>query len=216
MDLQELKSNNSFRIFLEASLILVLVTSFFVMTQNDEPASASEASTTDTTGITTSALKFYLRVTGYTQGEIKGDVTQAGREDLIEGVQYSHSVYHPTDAAGGLPLSRRIHTPVTTTIRADSSTPLLYAAFGNGEMLSEVMIYFWRPTTAGPEEQYFTVKLEDAHIVSLYGFQQHTYNIESYHPHFGLEVSFVYDHITWSWTDPSTDFQDTWDPGPES
>lgn len=211
MELRELKTNHSFRIFLEASVILVLVTSFFVMTQNDEPASASEASTMDTTEIALGGgLDFFVKVVGESQGWIPTDTTRAGKEDLFFGVQYSHSLYVPYDVAAGLPLSRRVHTPVTIILEEDSGFVLLYKAFGNGELLHDVIIYFWRPTSSGAEEQYFTIELDNAHIYSLNGFQQHNRNLDSYHPGYGLEVSFVYETITWSWSDPAREHSETW------
>ncbi len=213
MVLRELKSNHSFRIFLEASVILVLVTSFFVMTNNDESASASETSTTDTTGITLAGgLNFYVEVIGETQGEFRSDVTQAGREERLLGRQYSHSLYVPTDAASGLPRSKRVHTPVTIIFETDSTFTMFYQAFKNGETLTTVRIRFYRPTGTGTEEQYFTILLENAHINSLYGFQQHNQNLESYTFGYVLEVSFIYEKITWRWEDGNMEAEDTWIP----
>ncbi len=46
------------------------------------------------------ALNSYLTITGETQGEIRGGATQAGREDTIEVIGWSHEVVSPRDAAG--------------------------------------------------------------------------------------------------------------------
>lgn len=49
------------------------------------------------------ALNGTMRLTSEVQGEIKGSVKQAGREDSIMVVGYSHEVDSPRDAASGLP-----------------------------------------------------------------------------------------------------------------
>jgi type VI secretion system secreted protein Hcp len=61
------------------------------------------------------ALNAYLKLTGKTQGEIKGSNTQKGREDQIMVIGYNHEVVSPRDAASGLPTGKRQHKPLTVT-----------------------------------------------------------------------------------------------------
>lgn len=214
MEINKLKSNHSFRIFLEASVILVLVTSFFVISKNDESASASDASLTGSTGITSGGQNFHVWIEGENQGTIEGESTilSLDREYSIMGFQYSHSLYVVTDPTSGMPMSKGIHTPVTIVIIADKSLPLLHKAFGEGEKLITVYMRFYRPNPVGDgtTQHYFTVLLENAHINSLITFQQNTYNPDSFLPFMGIEVSFVYEKITWTWEDGGIEYTDTW------
>ncbi len=65
------------------------------------------------------ALNAYLRLTGETLGEIRGSVTQAGREDSIMVIGTSHSVSSPRDAATGMPSGKRQHQQITITKEVD-------------------------------------------------------------------------------------------------
>jgi type VI secretion system secreted protein Hcp len=48
------------------------------------------------------ALNAYLRLKGQKQGEIKGSVTQKGREGKILVIGAEHEVLSPRDASSGL------------------------------------------------------------------------------------------------------------------
>ena len=52
------------------------------------------------------ALNSNLRLTGETQGEVEGSVTQAGREGSMEIYGWSHEIVSPRDAASGLPTGK--------------------------------------------------------------------------------------------------------------
>lgn len=49
------------------------------------------------------ALNAYLKLKGQKQGDIKGSVTQKGRENKIMVIAVSHEVVSPRDMASGLP-----------------------------------------------------------------------------------------------------------------
>ena len=67
------------------------------------------------------ALNAYLTLTGETQGDIKGSVTQAGREDSIMVIATQHEIVSPRDAASGLPTGKRQHKPFVITKEIDKS-----------------------------------------------------------------------------------------------
>jgi len=113
------------------------------------------------------ALNAYMRITGETQGEIKGDVIQAGREDSILVKRYGYSVSDAYDAASGLPSGKRQHRPIQILKEIDSATPLLFNALTQNENLTSVEIRFWKPDSSGAEVQYYTIELVNAHIVSI-------------------------------------------------
>ena len=81
------------------------------------------------------ALNAYLSLKGESHGHINGSVTQAGREDLIEVIAVNHEVLTPRDAASGLPTGKRQHKPITITKDVDKSSPLLYRALAENELL---------------------------------------------------------------------------------
>ena len=81
------------------------------------------------------ALNAYLTLEGGSQGEIKGSVTQAGREDTIMVIAFDHKVTSPRDAASGLPTGKRQHGPLTICKELDKSSPLLMQALTNNETI---------------------------------------------------------------------------------
>lgn len=156
------------------------------------------------------ALNCYLRLTGETQGDIKGGVTQAGREDSIMVIATSHSVTAPRDAASGLPTGKRQHQPFTITKEIDKSTPLLMNALVNNENITYWELRYWQPSPSGKEVQYYTIKLYDAHIV---GIQQEMLNNkypENMQHKEREHISFVYGHIEWIFEDGGITAEDDW------
>jgi len=55
------------------------------------------------------ATTIYMKVTGKNQGEIQGDCTQQGRENLILCYQMDHAVEIPKDTHTGLPTGQRVN-----------------------------------------------------------------------------------------------------------
>lgn len=113
------------------------------------------------------ALSAYLTLTGASQGLIEGSVDKAGFEGKIEVIETKHLVHFPLDAVSGSPTGDRKHKPVTIIKEADKSSPLLFALWRNSENITQFTLEFWRPTSAGTEEQYYTIELENARIASI-------------------------------------------------
>ena len=80
------------------------------------------------------SLNAYLRLSGETQGEIKGSVTQAGREDSIMVI----AVDMPYPGKG------MFRNTITVTKEVDRSSPLLYEALEQRETITEWRLEFWR------------------------------------------------------------------------
>ena len=155
----------------------------------------------------------HLLIMGSSQGQIKGDSTIAsmGREDTIEAHKFEHMVYIPRAVlSSGNVAGSRVHDPITITKRIDRSTPCLYQALCNNESL-DVTIRFYRPGLggAGVEEQFFTIRLRDARIVSIKSLQDLTM-LETSLP-FMEDVSIAYKEITWNFSaHVNTMFTDEW------
>jgi type VI secretion system secreted protein Hcp len=145
-------------------------------------------------GAANAALNSYLTLSGATQGKIHGGVTQAGREDTMEIYGFSHEVVSPRDAASGLPTGKRQHGPLTITMPLDKSTPLLFNVWATNELITEFRLDMYRPSRAGKEEQYYTIELVNASIVSIVTESA----AELSKPH-TVTVSFTYQKILETW-----------------
>jgi type VI secretion system secreted protein Hcp len=157
------------------------------------------------------ALNAYLKLKGQKQGEIKGSVTQKGREGKIMVIAVSHDIVSPRDAASGLPTGKRMHKPFVITKELDKSSPLLYNALVNNENIPEWELQFWQPSATGAEKQHYTIKLLNANIASI-DFRM----ANNKHPDLMKfseyeEVAFTYQKITWTWTEGGIMAEDDWE-----
>ena len=156
------------------------------------------------------ALNAYMTLTGETQGEIKGSVTQAGREDSILVIAVNHEVESPRDAASGLPSGKRQHKPLTITKDVDKSSPLLMAAFTQNENITDLALRFWRPSRSGREHQYYTIELSNASISSIRLEMLNNQYSENQKHEVREHVSICYQKIIWTYEDGGITTEDSW------
>ena len=157
------------------------------------------------------ALNAYLKLKGQKQGEIKGSVTQKGREGKIMVIAVSHEVISPRDHASGLPTGKRMHKPFVITKELDKSSPLLYNVLVNNENITEWELQFWQPSQTGAEKQHYTVKLTNANVASI-AFRM----ANNKHPDLMKfteyeEIAFTYQKINWTWVDGGITAEDDWE-----
>ena len=157
------------------------------------------------------ALNAYLSLKGEKQGEIKGSVTQKGRENKIMVIAVTHDVVSPRDPASGLPTGKRQHKPFIITKELDRSTPLVYNVLTNNENIKEWELQFWRPSATGAEQQHYTVKLTNANIAAIRFVQLNNKNPELMRYAEYEEVSFTYQKIEWTWKDGGITADDDWE-----
>lgn len=162
------------------------------------------------------ALNAYLNLKGAKQGDIKGSVTQKGREGKIMVIAVSHEIVSPRDSASGLPTGKRQHKPFVITKELDKSTPLLYNALVNNENIPEWKLEFWTPqvkamTGTGLETQHYTVELTNANIASISFRLLNNRNPELMKYTEYEEVAFTYQKIVWTWKDGGITSQDDWE-----
>jgi len=157
------------------------------------------------------ALNAYLKMKGEKTGDIKGSVTQKGREDSIMVIAVNHEIVSPRDAASGLPTGKRQHKPIVLTKELDKSSPLLYNVLCNNETLTEWELKFWQPSPTGAEKQHYTVKLTNANIASIRLIMLNNKNPELTRYAEYEEVAFTYQKVEWTWVDGGITALDDWE-----
>ena len=183
-------------------LFVVLVVSGFTVANLGQPVSQNASEATDSVA-TTEIISMYLTLTGETQGLIQGDVTQAKREDSIRVLAYFHEITSPRDAATGLPIGNRQHKPLTIVKLIDKATPKLYKILASNEGITEWRLDFYRPSSSGGEQLYYTIELTNAIIVRIRAQGDMTQVSET--------IAFVYQKITWKWTEGDLEATDDWE-----
>ncbi|TWI93258.1 type VI secretion system secreted protein Hcp [Roseibium hamelinense] len=115
----------------------------------------------------------YAKISGATQGDISKDATtadsignswQEGHEDECLVYNFEMNAIVPRDPNSGTAIGTRRHQPSSFIKPLDKASPLLWQALATGENL-EIEVAFWRTSTAGQQEHYFTVKYTDAVLV---------------------------------------------------
>jgi type VI secretion system secreted protein Hcp len=157
------------------------------------------------------ALNAYLKLKGETTGEIKGSVTQAGREDSIMVIAFEHEIKSPRDAASGMPTGKRQHKPIIITKEIDKSTPLLYTLLVGNENITEWELQFWQPSASGKEVQHFKIALTNASISSISSEMLNNKYPENMQHKEREHISFTYQKIEWTWTDGGITAEDDWE-----
>jgi type VI secretion system secreted protein Hcp len=153
------------------------------------------------------ALNAYMKITRADGSILEGEVTQPGRERMILVHEVTHQVVQPVDTATGLPSGKRQHKPFVITKSVDKSTPLFFQALVQNETLRSVEIFFWRPDQQGREVNYFKVTLTNAIITSSAMKLPSTLDPTASQP-LAEEISFVYQKITWTYTDGNITAED--------
>lgn len=156
------------------------------------------------------ALNAYLYLEGETQGVIEGSVTQAGREDTIMVIAYSHIISSPRDETCQ-PSGKLNHLPVSITKEIDKSTPLLFKAFVDHERMKEFRLEFWQPSSSGQEVQHYTVILEGAYIAGINQEMLNNKYLENMQHKEREHISFTYDQVRRIWKEGGIEAYSIWD-----
>ncbi|TBU84482.1 Hcp family type VI secretion system effector [Phytopseudomonas dryadis] len=161
----------------------------------------------------------YLSITGKTQGNITqgaftadsvGNIYQEGHEDQILVQEIKHRVTTPTDPQSGQPSGQRVHKPFVFTTALNKAIPLLYQALATGETLSKVEAQWFRTSTEGKQEHFFTTELEDAIVVDINTVLPHAQDDSKAGYTQLIEVSLAYRKITWTHAVAGTEASDDW------
>ena len=155
------------------------------------------------------ALTAYMTITGRDQGQILGSVTQLHREGQIAVYGFTHAYSTLPDPTSCMALGEQDHSPLTVVKEFDRATNGLMRAWMNREPL-EVTIYFVRPTGAGPEEQYFTIILQNALISGIHQEMFNNRNLDMMQYPVMERIGFTYERITQSWIPNRDEVVDKW------
>ncbi len=156
------------------------------------------------------ALNSFLKLKGQIQGDIKGGVTQKGREGKIMVIAFNHEVQAPIDSATGLATGRKIHHPFVITKEIDKATPLLYKALTTNETLTMWELQCFAIKSTGQEINNYTVQLTNAKIIGIRSLMLNNKIPENSKMPIMDEVSFVYEKIEWTWVDGGIVAMDDW------
>lgn len=161
----------------------------------------------------------YLSISGKKQNDISancsseesiGNRWQEGHEDEIMVQAFKHNIRLPTDPQSGQPSGQRIHGPITITKTFDKSSPLLYNALASGELMTQCQVNWYRTSSTGLEEKYFSITLEDAIIVDIQSYMPHCQDTSQSHLTHMEDISISYRKITWSHLIANTEGSDDW------
>ena len=163
----------------------------------------SSNSIVESTDVTSAEIVYmYLSMAGSRQGDIEGSVTTVDHEGSIEVYAYTHSIISPRDPTTGLVTGKHQHKPFTVIKPIDKATPLLYSALSTSETIKEWKLDFYRTTSTGTVENFYTIELTNA-VISEISDKGSSYGTTQ-------SVSFVYQKISWTWTDGNIMAEDYW------
>lgn len=110
-----------------------------------------------------------MKVTGDRQGVFKGDDVTLDRRSagLIVLSGYQFELVSPRDAATGQATGKRQYKPLTITHELGGSSPQFLAAAATNEVLSSVVINFYRSDPSGKDVNYYRVTLTNASITDV-------------------------------------------------
>jgi type VI secretion system secreted protein Hcp len=154
--------------------------------------------------------QYYMTLKGKVQGDIKGDVkgsTKGKNEGKIAVYAWRWEVNSPRDVATGHASGKRQHKPLHVKIPAGGYTPQLATALYTNELLTEVVLEFYRPQQngSGEWEKYFTIKLADASVATMTS----SAGFEEGEPQ--DEVSFTFRKITLTHEISKKEAEDDWE-----
>lgn len=161
----------------------------------------------------------YISIEGITQGNITagsftaesvGNVYVEGHEDEILVQEVNHTVTVPTDPQSGQPAGQRTHKPFIFTCALNKSVPLMYNALASGEMLPTVKMKWYRTSSEGKQEHFFTTSLTDAIIVDMELVMPHAQDATKSEFTQLLKVKMAYRKIDWEHTSAGTSGADDW------
>lgn len=154
------------------------------------------------TGDAHAALNAYLKLKGQKVGEIKGSVTQKGREGAIKVIAVSHEIVSPRDVASGQATGKRQHKPFVLTLEVDRATPQLMSVIASNEKLPVVVFEMGGGKDGA---SLYKISLTNASIASFEFVTLPDGNTAA------LRVTMTYQRIEWQWMAEGITAIDDWE-----
>ena len=155
-------------------------------------------------------VHLWLKANG---ADVQGDstITSMERENTIECVYFESSVRTGREAGSGASTGRRSYEPIVFRKRIDKSTPLLYKALANNEVI-EGTFKFYRPSPSGDgtSEQFYTIEFSNGRVASFKAVSPDSIDPASAtHPPLE-EISIMFETISWTYEPSGVMHQDSW------
>lgn len=139
------------------------------------------------------AMMAYLYLKGQKSGQVKGSVTQKGREDSIGVIALEQAT---AVSAGKLHVGQ-----VILTKEVDRSSPVLRQMLDTQEPIAEATVRFWAPQKTGAEFQYYTLRLTKARIVYLKTTMDNVRDPDLLRYAMHEQLGLAYERAEWTWND---------------
>lgn len=120
----------------------------------------------------------YVKIVGKVQGTFKGEASRIAGNNYIAALRFGYEITSPRDPATGLATGKRQHMPITFTKALDATSPQIFQAMVNNEMLTQVTIEFMTTSTpavgvgaaagASKELAYYTITLSNASVSDVH------------------------------------------------
>lgn len=160
----------------------------------------------------------YMTIKGSSQGQISqgtstadsiGNIWQEGHEDEALVFAFQSDAIVPRDPNSGTAIGTRRHEPAVFVKPLDKASPMLWQALATGENL-EMELKFWRTSTAGQQEHYYTIKWTDAVLVEGKAILPDTADTGNDGRGHQEEWSFTYRKCDWTHEKAGTSASDDW------
>ena len=104
----------------------------------------------------------------------------------------------------------RVHEPYEVVKMTDKATPLLFKHACLGTNLKQVKLHFFQITPQGKEEEYFTILLDNARVISVEPALWNSRKPEfEKMPHME-KIKFGYEQITWTENKDNIEYMDNY------
>ncbi|MCJ8204556.1 Hcp family type VI secretion system effector [Pseudomonas sp. RGM2987] len=143
-----------------------------------------------------------------------GNLYQSGHIDEVMVQAIEHRITVPYSPQSGQVAGQRLHHPLVVTKIFDRTSPLLQGFLSSRQLLKSVEISWYRTSSEGKEERYYTTTLMDVSIVEIKDYMLHCQDPANAHLTHMQEVHFSYRQIDWTHIGSSTSNTDSWGAAP--